>query len=148
MVEYKTFEPVVKWKEQWGLVGWESCFGEDSGLPLTYFHSVPRSSISGPCTERLPTLISIDTKPRAVYVRLPQLLAPHAKSRKITEGEPQRAGQSRAARRFLPLAQSWTVRSCRRGQRSARCRVWCRRADPVDLRATRPPLRSFQCGSQ
>ena len=34
MVEYKTFEPVVKWKEQWGLVGWESCFGEDSGLPL------------------------------------------------------------------------------------------------------------------
>ena len=35
MVEYKTFEPVVKWKEQGGLVGWESCFGEDSGLPLT-----------------------------------------------------------------------------------------------------------------
>ena len=34
MVKYKTFEPVVKWKEQWGLVGWESCFGEDSGLPL------------------------------------------------------------------------------------------------------------------
>ena len=42
MVEYKTFVPIVKWKEQWGLVGWESCFGEESGLPFipTHFSSL------------------------------------------------------------------------------------------------------------
>ena len=76
---------------------------------LTFFarpcRSQPEVRSRGRHGSTIWTLISIDTKPRAVYVRLPQLLAPHAKSRKITEGEPQRAGQSRAARRFLTLAQ-------------------------------------------